>query len=57
MAARVRAWVWQVRFVVDKLASGQGFSEYFGFPLPKTVHSTNFSIITITRGQLAEALR
>jgi hypothetical protein len=26
------ARVWQVGFVVDKVASGQGFSEYFGFP-------------------------
>jgi hypothetical protein len=31
-AAGVRAWVWQVGFVVDKVASGQVFSEYFGFP-------------------------
>jgi hypothetical protein len=31
-AARVRARVWQVRFAVDKMASGQIFSEYFGFP-------------------------
>jgi hypothetical protein len=31
-ADRVRARVWQVGFVVDKVASGQGFSEYFGFP-------------------------
>jgi hypothetical protein len=31
-AARVRARVWQVRFVEDKVASGQVFSEYFGFP-------------------------
>jgi hypothetical protein len=31
-ASRVRARVWQVRFVVDKVASGQVFSEYFGFP-------------------------
>jgi hypothetical protein len=31
MAARVRARVWQVGFVVDKVASGQVFSEYFGF--------------------------
>jgi hypothetical protein len=30
-AARVRARVWQVEFVVDKMASGQVFSEYFGF--------------------------
>jgi hypothetical protein len=31
-AARVRARVWQVGFVVDKVASAQVFSEYFGFP-------------------------
>jgi hypothetical protein len=31
-AARVRARVWQVEFVVDKVASGQVFSECFGFP-------------------------
>jgi hypothetical protein len=31
-AAQVRARVWQVGFVVDKVASGQVFSEYFGFP-------------------------
>jgi hypothetical protein len=31
-AARVRARVWQVGFVVDKMASGQVFSEYFDFP-------------------------
>jgi hypothetical protein len=43
-AARVRPRVWQVRFVVDKVASGQDFSEYFGFPF-KTINSTNFSII------------
>jgi hypothetical protein len=30
-AARLRARVWQVRFVVDKVASGQIFFEYFGF--------------------------
>jgi hypothetical protein len=30
-AARVRARVWQVGFVVDKLAS-EVFSEYFGIP-------------------------
>jgi hypothetical protein len=34
-AARVRALVWQVGFVVDKVASGQVFSEYFGFPCQK----------------------
>jgi hypothetical protein len=31
-AARVRARVWHVGFVVDKVVSGQVFSESFGFP-------------------------
>jgi hypothetical protein len=31
-AVRVRARVWQVVFVVDKMALGKIFSEYFGFP-------------------------
>jgi hypothetical protein len=31
-AARVLSRVWQVGFVVDKMVSGQVFSEYFGFP-------------------------
>jgi hypothetical protein len=35
-----------VGFVVDKVASGQVFSEYFS-SRAKTIHSTNFSIITI----------
>jgi hypothetical protein len=39
----------QVGFVVDKMALGQVFSEYFGFPMPKPFHSTNFSILTINR--------
>jgi hypothetical protein len=30
--APVRVRVWQVGFVVDKLASGHVFSEYFGVP-------------------------
>jgi hypothetical protein len=34
-------------FVVDNAALGQVFSEYFGSPAN---HSTNFSIIVITRG-------
>jgi hypothetical protein len=46
-AARVRARVWKVGFMVDKVALGQVFSEYFGFPCQ--YHSTKFSIITITR--------
>jgi hypothetical protein len=36
-----------VGFVVDKAALGHVFSEYFGSPAN---HSTNFSIIIITRG-------
>jgi hypothetical protein len=35
IADGVRAWVWQVGSVVDKVMSGQVFSEYFGFPPPK----------------------
>jgi hypothetical protein len=31
-AAQVRAQVWQVGFVVDKVVSVQVFFEYFGFP-------------------------
>jgi hypothetical protein len=41
-AARVRARVLQVGFVADKVASGQVFSEYFGFPCQ------NHSFLTIT---------
>jgi DNA primase large subunit len=33
-AARVRARVWQVRFVVRKLSSGQDFVQVLLFPLP-----------------------
>jgi hypothetical protein len=33
--ARVRAWVWQVEFVVDKVASGKFFLRVLRFPLPK----------------------
>jgi hypothetical protein len=47
-AARVRARVWQVGFVVDEVTSGQVFSEYFGFPCQKPFIPTNLSIITIT---------
>jgi hypothetical protein len=35
-----------VGFVVGKVALGQVFSEYFGFPA--NLHSTNFSTITLT---------
>jgi hypothetical protein len=34
-----------VGFVVDKVALGQVFSEYFSFPA--NLHSTNFATITI----------
>jgi hypothetical protein len=37
-AARVRARSNHVGFVVDKLALGQVFSEYFGFPCPSSFH-------------------
>jgi hypothetical protein len=37
-AARFRAQVWQVGFVVDKVALGQVFSEYFGFPCQSSCH-------------------
>jgi hypothetical protein len=46
-AARVRARVWQVGFVVDKLALGQVFSEYYGFPCQSSFHEK----IIITRGR------
>jgi hypothetical protein len=38
VAARVRAQVWQVGFVVDKVALGQVFSEHFGFPCQSSFH-------------------
>jgi hypothetical protein len=34
-AARVRARVWKMGFVVDKVALGKVFSEFFGFPCQK----------------------
>jgi hypothetical protein len=37
-AARVRARVWQVAFLVDKVALEQIFSEYFGFPYQSSFH-------------------
>jgi hypothetical protein len=47
--------VWQVGFVVDKVASGQVFSKYFSFPCQnhsfhQLLHHHNHP------GQLAEAL-
>jgi hypothetical protein len=49
------ARVWQVGFVVDKVVSGQVFSEYFGFPC-QNVHSTNFSILSKHPGQTRRGL-
>jgi hypothetical protein len=46
-AARARARSGHVGFVVDKGALGQVFSKYLVSPAN---HSTNFSIIIITRG-------
>jgi hypothetical protein len=37
-AARVRARVWQVGFVVGKVALGQVFSEYFDFSCQSSFH-------------------
>jgi hypothetical protein len=55
-ADRVRARVCQMGFVVEKVASGQVFSEYFGFPCQyrsfhQLLHRHNHP------GQLADALR
>jgi hypothetical protein len=55
VAARVRTRVWQVEFVVDEVALGQMFSEYFGFPCQSSFHQ-KFSIITITRGRYSRSV-
>jgi hypothetical protein len=47
-AAWVHARIWQVGFVVDEVASGPVFCEYYGFP---------FQTRSFHPGQLAEALR
>jgi hypothetical protein len=41
-----------VGFVVDKVALGQVFSEYFDFPA--NLYSTKFSTITITQSPTAQ---
>jgi hypothetical protein len=38
VAARVRALSGHVGFVVDKVALGQVFSKYFGFPCQSSFH-------------------
>jgi hypothetical protein len=48
-AVRVRTRSGHVGFVVDKVALGQVFSEYFGSPANHL--STEFSVIRITRGR------
>jgi hypothetical protein len=55
VAARVRARVRQVGFVVDKVTLGQVFSEYFGFPcqkpfIPPTYSSSSKSSGAVSRG-------
>jgi hypothetical protein len=37
-AARVRARLWKLGLVVDKVAVGQVFSEYFGFSCQSLFH-------------------
>jgi hypothetical protein len=55
-SGRVRARVSQVVFVVGKVASGQIFSEYFGFPCQnRSFHQLLHH--HIHPGQLAEALQ
>jgi hypothetical protein len=54
-AARVRARVWQVGSVVDKVASGEVFCEYFGFPCQSSFHQLLHH--HNHPGQLAEAFR
>jgi hypothetical protein len=56
VAPQVRARVWQVGFVVDKVASGQAFSEYFGLPCQnRSFHQLHHH--HIHPGKLAEALQ
>jgi hypothetical protein len=57
VAARVRARVWQVGFVVDKVASGQFFSKYFGFPCQNHSFHQLLHCHHNHLGQVAEALR
>jgi hypothetical protein len=56
-AARVHAWVWQVAFVVDQLASGLVLSKYFGFPCQNRSFHQLLHHQHNHPGQLAEALR
>jgi hypothetical protein len=55
-AARVRAQVWQVGFVVDKVASRQVFFEYFSFPCQNRSFHQLLHHHHNHPGQLADAL-
>jgi hypothetical protein len=57
VAARVGARVWQVGFVVDKVASRQDFSENVGFPCQNHSFHQLLHHHYNHPGQLAEALR
>jgi hypothetical protein len=48
-ADRVRARVWQSRICGGQNGAGAGFLRVLRFILPTIFHSTNFSILTITR--------
>jgi hypothetical protein len=48
-AARVRARVWSSGLCDGQSDAGAGFLRVLRFPLP--IHSTKFSILTITRGR------
>jgi hypothetical protein len=54
---RVQARVWQVGFVVDKVASGQVSSEYFAFPCQDRSFHQLLNHHHNHPGQLAESLR
>jgi hypothetical protein len=53
----VAARVWQVGFVVDKVASGQVFSKYFGFPCQNHKFHQLLHHHHNHLGQLADALQ
>jgi hypothetical protein len=62
VVAQVHARVWQEGFVVDKVASGQVFSKYFGFPCQnhsfhQLLHHHHHHHHHNHPGQLAESLR
>jgi hypothetical protein len=48
-AARVRTRVWSSWICGGQSGTGAGFLRVLRFPLP--IHSTKFSILTITRGR------